>query len=137
MKRATHLTRRVEHLLARIRFPRLPDKVELPYGGLVRTGFWLLAFAWFWTAGARTDVAKVFRNDPDYIRTQQIAICRSYRTPSARGDCVTRFLVSSSNEKFYRVAVTFLPPLLLVPLCGVTLRRMGRRAQRKLRILPL
>lgn len=137
MKRATSLTERFRDGVLRIRPPRLPDKVEFTYGGLIRTGFWLLAFAWFWAAGNHVHVGTVFNSGSDTVRNYQISICRSYQDPTARGECVTRYLVGASDEKFYRVAITFLPPLLLFPLCGAAIRRMGKTAARKHRIQPL
>lgn len=135
MKRANSVNGRLDNFLGRVPLPRVPGKVEVPYGGLVKTGFWILAFAWFWGAGNGTNVAQVFYSGPDYVRTQQISICRSYQTPTGRSECVTRFLVGSSNDKFSRVAITFLPPLILVPICGRAVRRLGPRARRKVRIL--
>ncbi len=122
-------------LLARLRSLRLPAHVEIAQRSLVKTGYWLLAAAWLWGMGSHTNVGDVFRGEPEYVQKSRIAMCRARPTPTERSDCVTRYLVGASNEKFYRVMVTIVPPLLLIPLCGATLRRMGKAAERKIRIL--
>jgi len=115
--------------------PRLPETVEVSVGGLVKTRYWLLACLWFWTAGARVDVASIFESEPEYVHRTQIDMCRSHGSATQRAECVTQILVAASNARFYKFAVTFLPPILLVPLCGGVFRRLGKTASRRLRLL--
>lgn len=115
--------------------PRLPETVEVSVGGLVKTGFWLLALAWFWGIGARVDVNSVFQSEPEYVHRAQVDVCRSQGTASQRADCVTQILVSASNARFNKFAITFLPPIVLLPICGAVFRRLGKTAKRRFRVL--
>lgn len=113
---------------------RLPAEIGIRYGRLVKAGFWALALAWMIGAGHAVEVGTIFKSQPDYVRQNLKASCRSQPTPTARAECFTRATIGFDNRKFYKVAMVLLPPLVLIPICSARLRRIGKSAERRLRI---
>lgn len=117
----------------------LPISVRLPAPEirlftLMKTGFWLLAIVWLVYGGAWAGFGDLFRSEPEYMRQNRIAACRSLRTSSARYECINRQYVAEDNKAFYIVCLTLAPPLILIPVYRRIARRMGKRGERRVRI---